>query len=203
MTAAIGKLRPPHFAIGIMGLVCAMACIHWFAGSNSVHIVQRRLSPINSAVQVHLFTTTDITSRSINNLHETAPQAAPNETAKPVIHRDISPSRIPLAVTTQVSANNAADFDLAYYGVLQEHIRRHQTYPGQARSARIQGTVLIQFSLRRDGEILDVWIQKSSGNPILDEEAIETIERAQPMPEIPSTLPDQMDFTVPMSFSLT
>jgi protein TonB len=86
---------------------------------------------------------------------------------------------------------------------LLRHIERYQNYPGLARRLRLQGTVLVLFSMRRDGAVLDVWIKTGSGAPILDQEAIETIRRAQPLPPIPSELPSQLNVVIPVAFNLS
>jgi protein TonB len=87
--------------------------------------------------------------------------------------------------------------------VLLQHIEHYQNYPGLARRLRLQGTVLVLFSMRRDGAVLDVWIKTGSGAPILDQEAIDTIRRAQPLPPIPAELPSLLKVIVPVAFNLS
>ncbi len=66
--------------------------------------------------------------------------------------------------------------------VLLQHIAHFRRYPPEALSRGMQGTVVILFLMRRDGTIIDAWIQSSSGQSVLDSEAIATIHRAEPLP---------------------
>jgi len=66
----------------------------------------------------------------------------------------------------------------------------------------MEGTVRVVFLLRRDGTVLDAWVQSTSGETILDHEAIDTIYRAEPLPAIPGELPDQIRVLLPVNFAL-
>jgi protein TonB len=83
---------------------------------------------------------------------------------------------------------------------LVRHVARYQRYPNAARSLRLEGKVDTQFSMARDGTLLGVWVKTSSGQVLLDNEAIETIRRAQPMPAIPRELPDRLNIHVQLVF---
>jgi protein TonB len=48
--------------------------------------------------------------------------------------------------------------------------------------------------------VLGAWIKTSSGQQVLDQAAIDTIRRAQPMPAIPSGLPDSLKIEVALGF---
>jgi protein TonB len=61
--------------------------------------------------------------------------------------------------------------------------------------------VRILFTLARNGTVLDVFIQASSGSAALDQEAVATLLRGQPLPPIPAGLPDPMDFSFDIEFS--
>lgn len=108
-----------------------------------------------------------------------------------------SPSPLPNAEPLHPSERRKAS---AFRRALQSHIARYRQYPEEARRARMQGTVQILFSMRRDGSVLDVWVRASSGQPVLDEAAIATIRRAQPLPRIPPDLPDRLTVLFPIAF---
>jgi protein TonB len=91
---------------------------------------------------------------------------------------------------------------LRYQRLLLAHIERYQHYPTAARRDRLQGTVLIAFAMRRDGGLVAVSVKSSSGQQVLDEEAVETVRRAQPLPSIPPDLPEQLTVTLPVAFDL-
>lgn len=84
--------------------------------------------------------------------------------------------------------------------VLLHHILRYQRYPKAAESKGLQGTVTAVFSMDRGGKLLGVWIKSSSGQAALDQAAIDTIRRAQPLPAIPRTLPDSMKIEMALGF---
>lgn len=77
---------------------------------------------------------------------------------------------------------------------LLAHIERYQRHPGPG------GTVLVLFAMRRDGTLVRLDVKSSSGRPLLDQEALETIRRAQPLPRIPADMPDLLTVLVPVGF---
>lgn len=83
---------------------------------------------------------------------------------------------------------------------LLRHVARYQRYPRAARRERLYGSVDAIFSMRRDGTVLGVWVRSSSGQPIFDKEALDTIWRAQPLPPIPSDLPDPLTVETTLVF---
>ncbi|WP_174263723.1 energy transducer TonB [Hyphomicrobium sp. CS1BSMeth3] len=91
---------------------------------------------------------------------------------------------------------------LRFQQTLRRHIARFQRYPAEARQARMEGTVHVVFRLRRDGTVADVWLKSPSGRALLDREALETIRRAEPMPVIPTELPDQLNILLPIAFDV-
>jgi protein TonB len=86
---------------------------------------------------------------------------------------------------------------------LLRHVARYQRYPSAARSLHLEGRVDMQFAISRDGTLLGVWVKTSSGQGVLDKEAIETIRRSQPLPSIPSELPDRLNIHVQLAFDPT
>ncbi|TCM41357.1 TonB family protein [Novosphingobium aerophilum] len=85
---------------------------------------------------------------------------------------------------------------------LLAHLERFRRYPARARSARQQGTVLVRFKVTRGGQVLAAVIQRSSGFSGLDQAALETFGRAQPLPRLPEDRPDPLELTVPVEFYL-
>ena len=48
-------------------------------------------------------------------------------------------------------------------------------YPEEAKLAGAQGRVIVQFTIKTDGEVTDVIVQRSSGNAALDAEAVRVV----------------------------
>ncbi|CAH0348282.1 MAG: energy transducer TonB [Sphingobium sp.] len=89
-----------------------------------------------------------------------------------------------------------------YRDMLLAHIAQFRRYPEEARRNRQQGTVLVRFLLDREGHVLRLWTDSSSGQPLLDDEAAAAVRRAQPLPPIPEDLPDRIVITIPINFEL-
>jgi protein TonB len=89
---------------------------------------------------------------------------------------------------------------LKFRQALLSHVARYQRYPKAARHDRLYGSVDAIFSMRRDGTVLGVWVTSGSGQPIFDKEAVDTIRRAQPLPAIPSDLPDPITVEATLVF---
>lgn len=86
-----------------------------------------------------------------------------------------------------------------YQRILLEHIRAYQFYPDNA--LHLSGRSQVGFVIERNGAVLQIWIESSSGSAILDRAAMETLRRAQPLPMIPASLPDTMSILLPVDFS--
>lgn len=91
----------------------------------------------------------------------------------------------------------------SYLGRLLAHLNRFKRYPAEAKRARVQGVTMLHFVMNRSGQVLSFEVQQSSGKPALDEEALALVQRAQPLPAIPSNFPqDQLNLIVPIEFTL-
>jgi protein TonB len=91
----------------------------------------------------------------------------------------------------------------SYLGRVLAQLNRFKHYPPEARKAHIEGVVQVHFVMEADGHITKAEIQKSSGRPALDKEALALMERAQPLPPLPADFPTHtLDAVVPIEFSL-
>jgi periplasmic protein TonB len=103
-----------------------------------------------------------------------------------------------LGLTAQASAAQASWRDL-----LVAHLQRHKRYPADAQARHDQGTVLLSFTMDRNGHVLSRSIARGSGVAALDQEVLAMIQRAQPLPAFPPAMPQaRMSLTVPIRFSL-
>jgi len=86
---------------------------------------------------------------------------------------------------------------------LVRHLQQYKRYPSGAQGKREQGVVLLGFSVDRNGRVLAHRIVQSSGHADLDQEAMDMIVRAQPLPAFPPSMTQpQLELTVPIRFSL-
>jgi periplasmic protein TonB len=86
---------------------------------------------------------------------------------------------------------------------LVRRLEQYKRYPSDAQSRGVEGVVMLSFSVDRNGRVLAHEIARSSGHPELDKEVVSMIERAQPLPPFPPSMPEaKLDLTVPIRFSL-
>jgi protein TonB len=87
----------------------------------------------------------------------------------------------------------------AYAALIVGHLDKYKRYPAAAHGA--VGKATLRFTLDRDGKVVDVEIEKSSGNAVLDQEALAIVHRADPFPKFPAAKPQAEDSYVwPMTF---
>jgi periplasmic protein TonB len=82
-------------------------------------------------------------------------------------------------------------------------VERHKGYPASARARHETGIVELAFTLDRNGKVVTSRVVRTSGFAALDQETIDTVQRAQPFPLPPPNMPGEtFDFTVPIRFNI-
>ena len=110
---------------------------------------------------------------------------------------------LPPAVAAPSAQRGVSEGRESYLGRLLAQLNRFKHYPQEARKAHIEGVVLLHFVMDAEGHVTRAEIQKSSGRPALDKEALALMERAQPLPALPADFPTRtLDAVVPIEFSL-
>jgi len=85
---------------------------------------------------------------------------------------------------------------------LMDYLRKNIKYPAVCRENNIQGRVLVQFIVNKDGSIVDVDVVKSV-NPYLDKEAVRVISGMPKWsPGEQRNKPVRVRYTVPVNFKL-
>jgi protein TonB len=114
----------------------------------------------------------------------TLPQETPKqiEQPKPQVQPPAPETRAPpktehIGQFSQASAN-------AYNALVFGHLQRFKRYPAAAHG--VSGTTVVRFELNRAGEVIASEVSKSSGNAVLDREALELLRRASPFPPFPA-----------------
>ncbi len=90
-----------------------------------------------------------------------------------------------------------------YAATLVMHLQRAKQYPLAARKQRQEGVAYVRFVMNRAGNILSVKLERSSGFPLLDEEAVALFGRVSALPPLPAELPDLMEMVIPIDFNLS
>jgi protein TonB len=127
-----------------------------------------------------------------------APAGRPGNTAAGATHKE------PVA---QVAATGHGDAtpEKAKQRYLTEHfmyirdlVMKSLVYPHQARKMGWSGKVTVSFLVCEDGSAREVKVVESSGHPMLDRCAIETIRKVAPFPKPPL----QAEIVIPVLFKL-
>ena len=127
------------------------------------------------------------------------PQEAPAE-LPPVAPIPAAPTPAPEFIA-KVAPNSAL---LDSYGkTLSSLIARYQRYPRIAQLRGWQGTAQVQLFVSSTGRMVDAIILRSSGFEVLDDQALEMVRQAAPLPQPPEALRGR-EFTVmvPIVFKL-
>jgi protein TonB len=121
----------------------------------------------------------------------TAPQAAPERAT-------VAAAPAPGATPEPPSATLPT-----WKGLLLRHLERHKRYPAEAQRARQEGITYVRFTMSRDGRVLSARIERASGVASLDQEGLDLLHRAQPLPPLPSDQPgESLELVVPVQFFL-
>ena len=136
-------------------------------------------------------------------VHETAPaQAAPTTiaTAPPSIDAPATGrAAAPIAGVSKVPATAWASWRRA----VVSHLNRFKRYPNELQAQRLEGTVMLSFTLDGAGRVVAARVAQSSGSARLDEEAITALARASPLPAPPEDSGEAgLDQRVPFQFRL-
>jgi protein TonB len=100
----------------------------------------------------------------------------------------------------QAAAGNAAVSN--YPGKIVSKLRRALRYPAEAKRKKLRGEVQVAFTVSAGGGVGGVRVVRSSGSPVLDKAAVETVRRAAPFPAIPEGAGrSSWPFTVPLAFT--
>jgi protein TonB len=95
------------------------------------------------------------------------------------------------------------DFLAAYKSQISRKLNRYKKYPTKAVANQLKGVTRVSFRLNPQGRISAVRIAASSGQPVLDEEALALLHRCVPFPPFPEKLGiSSLELTVPINFSV-
>ena len=73
----------------------------------------------------------------------------------------------------------------AYFSKVREMIRATWIYPSAAGERGIQGEVVVEFRIAKDGHLESIAVRRSSGAPILDDYSVRAVQTAAPFPPVP------------------
>jgi protein TonB len=130
------------------------------------------------------------------------PKIVPEHTAG-IANRPLTPNSAPQAIPTATEGRTSPEKAQQRY--LKEHftyirdlITKQLVYPPMARKMRWSGKVIVAFTIVEDGTIHGIRVAETSGFPILDKSAMETVRSVAPFPKPPV----RAEIVVPINFSM-
>jgi periplasmic protein TonB len=126
---------------------------------------------------------------------------APPEEEKPL--EKVEQKKPPTPAMAARTKGGAPRVEPSWQTGLVKHLQQFKRYPSAAQERGEEGIALLAFTVDRDGHVLSRRVVQSSGYSALDDEVMAMIERAQPLPPFPPTMPEpKLDLVVPIRFSL-
>ncbi len=139
---------------------------------------------------------------------------------QPVSQPDPTPAKVAAETTSMPASSNAPDSEKTaapspglsrlssitgqtdWRDELLTRLQKHLRYPDIARGRRYEGVVYVHIAMNCQGRLLHKSIRQKSGHNELDSEALDVVERAQPLPAPDSAPNDRVELIVPVHFSL-
>jgi TonB family protein len=92
--------------------------------------------------------------------------------------------------------------ELEYFKEVVSLLLKARRYPPAARLIKLEGRTVVFFHVDPDGQITSRRILESSGHAMLDQAALETVDRVNPLPPFPADLKKTShgNFAVPIRF---
>jgi len=117
-------------------------------------------------------------------------------------HIDAELSAKSAAPEAGTSASTARSI-VSWQNAVMLQINRHKRYPSAARAQDKQGVVQVRILIDRGGRLLSSQIVGSSGSELLDDEALEILKRAAPLPAIPVGVQGEtLTLNIPIRFRI-
>ncbi|MBX9946908.1 MAG: TonB family protein, partial [Reyranella sp.] len=92
----------------------------------------------------------------------------------------------------------------SYLDRVARHTSRYRYYPRVALEGRQEGRVVTRVTIARDGGLIDVRIDKSSGWPAIDAAELDALRKSAPFPPVPPDMPgDPLILILPINYDLT
>jgi|AGTN01.3.fsa_nt_gi TonB family C-terminal domain len=128
-------------------------------------------------------------------------EAAETSAVLPTSPGQNTPTSAPAPQARSTSASRQAVAN--WYGRLQAHLESRKRYPRVAQSRRQEGVATVRFVLDRLGNVLSARLEQSAGHALLDEESMDLVGRAQPLPPPPPEVTgERIEVSVPIEFFL-
>lgn len=123
-------------------------------------------------------------------------QKTVSQNINPDLHKLVKPS----PVAAKPDPRLIEQTRMTYHAMLMRHIEVHKNYPRVARKRKIQGQILVSFTLLDNGQVKNILINGKKS--ILKKASLQAIKDALPMPLPPGELSLPMEVKFNMNYSL-
>lgn len=96
-----------------------------------------------------------------------------------------APNDAPRAVVVQKASQEDRQ---RYFAALRRAIEGHKVYPMFARRRKLEGTVVLGFSISSSGRLMGARVTRSSGHSVLDDASLDAIRAASNLPMPPANM---------------
>lgn len=181
---------------------------------NSVHEeVQVEMEPVpkgpepSSAIQPELGVDTIALAKVIRKFDDVEESRASEQSttvvSQPVESSQIAPREQVARAISLDELHDISGVSARYAGLLKGWLRENMHYPRAARLAGQEGRAIVRFVIDRAGKVSSIQLEQGSGHRILDREAVEMIERAEPFPIMPAEMAgSRLELRVPVVFEI-
>ncbi len=83
-----------------------------------------------------------------------------------------------------ISRGNVDSKYKAYYSTIRDRVQAAWVYPEGFESRKV--AIIVSVRIARSGQLLDSWVNESSGNPRFDASLLDAIKKASPFPPLPA-----------------
>ena len=92
----------------------------------------------------------------------------------------------------------------SYLGHVFQQLESHKRYPGIASQSGLNGRVVLRFTVRRDGEVIDPQIAEITGHELFGNAALQALRRVGQLPPFPDEIRrHELLVEVPMTYRLS
>ncbi len=137
------------------------------------------------------------------------PESAPIPEPSPPTSKEQAPESISAPTQTAALAAPTPSAMVARkpdYGwlaaTLLPRIESLKQYPAEARLKRLEGRVIVRIVIQDDGQILSATIAKSSGHDLLDQAALETLQKSSPIMLTQPLEKSSVTLQIPINYQL-
>lgn len=191
----------PETAVPVSSPVPAVAVPVTNHGTLNIHKQEKQETPAKPVEEQHKHLRKRvITKRKIHEeKHQNHVTPAQEATSVPVTEHN-NQTRQEAAAVVAGAAMNSVHQMTDWRSQILLRLQKVKNYPDSARAMQEEDTITVSFTVQPDGSVTNIRIVKSQGFEPLEDEVMNMLAKASPMPKPPAG--EAVTLTVPVAFSL-